>query len=105
MKYWLIGQLPRRVFLPMMIACGVAVACERSAEPPEGEPSGARVLMEFEAIVDSRAGTIEMVRNFDTVQRGVSPVNVVQNGVPGGPTDSVELITESTDFDAACGST
>src|SRR5687768_3557341 len=81
------------------LSCGADLDDPGSVVPEEG-----RLVIEFEAVVDTSAGTIEVVEAVGRTSRGVVAVNVVQDGMPGtGPADSVELVTESTGFDGDCG--
>src|SRR5688572_10896265 len=83
----------------------LAVGTAACLEPPraiEALPPAAMTI-EFEVNVDPIAGTIELTQ-LDRTTRGLSPVPVVQDGVPArGPADTVELVTTLIGFNQACG--
>jgi hypothetical protein len=78
-------------------------SCVEPSQQTEAPPR-APMIIEFEAIIDPSAGTIELTKVDGQAVRGLSPVPVVQDGVPlSGPPNTVELVTTFVGFNQVCG--
>jgi hypothetical protein len=85
-----------------LAACWVA-GCTEPSVP--GTPAPAPVVLgEFTGRVDAATGALVFEQAPGTARQGLEVLPVVQDGVPdSGPPDTLELVTESTAADMACG--
>jgi hypothetical protein len=95
--------MSKRIFNVMFSSLGAVALSACGAEQPapsDGKATPTRIY-EFDAMFDPATGSITQLTG--TQNSGLTQGNVVQNGMPGGPPNSVELITTNPRFDAACG--
>src|SRR5690242_568352 len=90
-----------------LLMSGAGVACGTAQQDGASAPDeGGKLYITFEANVNPQAGTMTIVKaeGYKQTASGLAPVVVFQDNVPGsGPSDTVELVTESTGFNGTCG--